>query len=204
MGFTTQAQQKILNAVFQAAALGAPATFYVGILTAKTWASGTVYTAGSSYVIPVGFNSLVGQTGCIFKCTTGGTSGGAEPTWPTTVGGTVNDNGVIWTEVSDLFQQGTFTNAEVTGSGYARVAIAASSGDFNNATNAQPAVTSNAVTISFPTPGVDWGLGVGFLISDASTAGNYWSWGVNDTALDCSSGSAPAYNVTNLQLQMTP
>jgi hypothetical protein len=42
-------------------------------------------------------------TGYTYICTTGGTSHATtEPTWPTTIGGTVNDNGVIWTCQADL------------------------------------------------------------------------------------------------------
>lgn len=35
-----------------------------------------------------------------FRCTTAGTTGGAEPTWNLGVGATTNDNGVVWTEVT--------------------------------------------------------------------------------------------------------
>jgi prepilin-type N-terminal cleavage/methylation domain-containing protein len=35
-----------------------------------------------------------------YRCTTAGTSGGTPPVWPTNSGGTVNDNGVVWTETS--------------------------------------------------------------------------------------------------------
>lgn len=36
----------------------------------------------------------------VFRCTTAGTSGGAEPTWTITKGGTTNDGSVVWTEVT--------------------------------------------------------------------------------------------------------
>lgn len=47
---------------------------------------------------------LVGQfiapttpNGYVYECTTSGTSGGTEPSWPTTPGNTVNDGTVVWT-----------------------------------------------------------------------------------------------------------
>ena len=36
----------------------------------------------------------------VFRCTTAGTTGGAEPAWNLSTGGTTNDNGVVWTEVT--------------------------------------------------------------------------------------------------------
>jgi hypothetical protein len=37
--------------------------------------------------------------GHLYKCTTAGTTGSTEPTWPTGPGATVTDGGVVWTEV---------------------------------------------------------------------------------------------------------
>ena len=37
------------------------------------------------------------NNGYIYQCTTAGTSGGSEPTWPTTIGNTVADGTVTWT-----------------------------------------------------------------------------------------------------------
>ena len=36
----------------------------------------------------------------VFRCTTGGTTGGAEPTWVLTKGATTADNTAVWTEVT--------------------------------------------------------------------------------------------------------
>jgi prepilin-type N-terminal cleavage/methylation domain-containing protein len=55
------------------------------------WRSGAVYTT-SNYVIPTNFN------GHRYRCTTAGTSGANEPTWPLNSTGTVTDSGVMWTE----------------------------------------------------------------------------------------------------------
>ena len=56
-----------------------------------TWATGVAYSAGD-IVRPTTVN------GRSYKCTIAGTSGGAEPSWGTTVNGTTVDNTVTWTE----------------------------------------------------------------------------------------------------------
>jgi uncharacterized phage protein (TIGR02218 family) len=62
------------------------------------WTASTAYTvrevrdaATGSVVRPLAFNDRH------FKCTVAGTSGGSEPTWNTTIGGTTVDGGVTWT-----------------------------------------------------------------------------------------------------------
>lgn len=66
--------------------------YYASSLTA--WASSTAYSVGD-WVKPTTPN------GCKYKCTTAGTSGGTEPTWPTTEFETVSDNTVVWTCYAD-------------------------------------------------------------------------------------------------------
>jgi len=56
----------------------------------STWAASKAYSLGD-FVVPSTVN------GYIYECTTAGTSGTAEPTWPTTVGTTVTDNTAVWT-----------------------------------------------------------------------------------------------------------
>lgn len=56
------------------------------------WAATTAYaTTSPHFVTPTTPN------GWRYECTTGGTSGGTEPTWPTTLGATVVDGTVTWT-----------------------------------------------------------------------------------------------------------
>lgn len=66
------------------------------------WVASTAYSIGAVVVptVPNGFS---------YVCTTAGTSGLAEPAWPTTIGGTVNDNGVIWTAQPDAYRPWEFT-----------------------------------------------------------------------------------------------
>lgn len=56
---------------------------------ADQWAADTAYSAGDT-VKPTSEN------GYIYKATVGGTSDSSEPTFPTTIGDTVVDNGVTW------------------------------------------------------------------------------------------------------------
>lgn len=58
--------------------------------TYSAWTSATAYSLGARR-IPTVANSLY------YQVTTAGTSGGGEPTWPTTVGDTVTDGSVVWT-----------------------------------------------------------------------------------------------------------
>jgi hypothetical protein len=78
---------------------GAYEAFYLQLLEeayrSTVWTASTVYSVGD-IVRPVTAN------GRSYKCTTGGTSGSSQPTWPTTFHGTVGDGSVVWTENSYL------------------------------------------------------------------------------------------------------
>lgn len=62
---------------------------------AGTWAATTAY-ALDDYILPST------PAGRFYKCTTAGTSGASEPTWPTTLGGTVTDGAVVWTDMGTI------------------------------------------------------------------------------------------------------
>jgi hypothetical protein len=53
------------------------------------WPAGAVVSTGRR-IIPTSSN------GFFYECITGGTTAGAEPTWPTTIGNTVVDNTAVW------------------------------------------------------------------------------------------------------------
>lgn len=200
---TTYADQKILNTLMQAASLGNPATWYVGLLGAATWQASTAYSSGT-YVVPTTFGSIpVLNPGRIWKCTTAGTSGSTQPTWGTTAGATNTDGTATWTEVTNLFQAGTFTGAELSGSSYARVAVTANSTNFSSATSAQPSTCQNAVAINFSSPtGSAWEQAVGFIYADASTGGNIWIWGGLTASVVAGVGSSPSIAVGGYTLSL--
>jgi hypothetical protein len=73
------------------------ASYYVKSGVATLWAAAQVVSTGARRV-PQEAYATVAAKGYVFECTTGGTTHATtEPTWPTTPGNTVNDNGVIWT-----------------------------------------------------------------------------------------------------------
>lgn len=71
----------------------------VSALTPDEWVTLTAYIL-TNFVEPTTPN------GYRYECTTAGTSGATEPTWPTTIGGTVTDGTVTWT-----CRKLTYTNA---------------------------------------------------------------------------------------------
>lgn len=73
-----------------AAVPGLSDNIYITDAPATYWAATTAYSL-TNYRCPTTPN------GYAYECTTAGTSGGTEPTWPTTVGNTVNDGTVVWT-----------------------------------------------------------------------------------------------------------
>lgn len=75
------------------------------VASESTWQASHSYT--NETIRPVAAN------GCRYVCIAGGTSGGAEPAWPATVGATVADGTVTWTCEDDTYAYaaGDFTGA---------------------------------------------------------------------------------------------
>ena len=62
------------------------------------WAASTGFAVGDVRRATTSQNS-----GLVFECTTAGTSGSSEPTWPTDIGSTLTDNTVVWTAISSVY-----------------------------------------------------------------------------------------------------
>ncbi|HSY22315.1 MAG TPA: hypothetical protein VK841_09385 [Polyangiaceae bacterium] len=77
-------------------------------IVGSTWAATTAYTT-TQFVVPTVAN------GFYYKCTTGGTSGSSQPTFPTTVGTTVTDGSVTWTCWGTIVAQNTTTGITLGG-----------------------------------------------------------------------------------------
>jgi len=77
-------------------------------LEPPNWAAPTAYTvreardAATGSVVRPTDDSASGFNDRHFKCTTAGTSGGSEPAWNLTIGGTTSDGSVTWTTIQAL------------------------------------------------------------------------------------------------------
>jgi hypothetical protein len=67
---------------------------------AVTWVLNTAKTLGA-YIKPTVSNTYY------YKCTTAGTTGGTQPTWGTTIGGTTTDGTVTWTNMGLIVKSST-------------------------------------------------------------------------------------------------
>jgi hypothetical protein len=85
-----------------------PSTWYEAT-NPPAWSNGVVKALGDA-VRPTARN------GYTYECTTAGTTGSTEPTWPTTVGATVTDGTVTWT----CRQSYALANASLTASAFSK------------------------------------------------------------------------------------
>jgi len=66
----------------------------------------TAWTASTAFVVgDIRRATTVQASGLWFRCTTAGTSGSSEPSWPTDIGNTTNDNTVVWTAFSSVYEE---------------------------------------------------------------------------------------------------
>lgn len=151
-------------------------TVYAALLKIRAQSSSLRSTAVSvgDFTIPATPN------GRLYRCTTAGTTGAGEPTWATTDGGTTSDGTAVWTEHTPSLKSAT-NIPECAYTSYARVAIGTAGASLFAAAASQS--SSNASAINFPTKtgGTDETV-AGFLLYDASSAGNLLEFGLLTSA----------------------
>ena len=143
--------------------------------TAFPWVASTAYALGD-VARPVTGNSH------LYQCTTAGTSGSTQPTWPTT-GGTVTDGTAVWTDLGTAA-----TAALVSGPSIATATgVTVSFGRLQAVQQFTSFKRHHILTSDGGTPstGADAGAGTG--PSGISTTGSDHSFTVNIT-----SGTSPA------------
>lgn len=213
MALTDYAQNKIVDAVYRGQTLGAPATRYYGLFTSSKGerANSTAYAVNDTVVVKIGAKYS------FYKCTTAGSTGAALPTGGAAYLGAVSevitDGSAVFTEQSAALDAAGFV--EVSGAGYARVAVAATMANFAATQGAGTTVsstgtngtTSNNAAITFPAPAGQWhptgGAIVGMFVSDAATGGNAWDWGINGATKNVNNGdAAPSFSPAGLTFQL--
>lgn len=199
---TDFAENKIVDAIYRGQPLGAPGTWYVGLIVASKGRSNNNRSAAvivGDTIIPATPN------GRLYRCTTAGTTGASEPTWPTTDNGTVADGTAVWTEATAFLDAGTIT--EASGGAYARASIAASLTAWAGTQSAGSTVastgtggqTSNNAAITYAAPSANWGTVWGFALYDAVSSGNAWFTAPLTTPQDVLNGqAAPSFAVAAL------
>lgn len=163
---------------------------WIGLVRATRGFSSNVRSAAVSSgdtIIPTTPN------GRLYRCSTAGTTGAGEPTWPTTEGGTVADGTAVWTEMTPDLDALNSNVTEVTGGSYARVQRNPLDANWSGA-SATDGLTDNVAAITFPAPTANWGVIFGTFIADAVTAGNALFWGALTAPKTVNNGDpAPSY-----------
>ena len=98
--------------------------------------------------------------------------------------------GTVYLALFTAAPDDTGGGTEVSGGGYARVAVT------NNSTNwpaASGGSKSNGVDMTFPQATADWGTVVAFAIFDASTGGNMLYWGDLTTSKTINNGDTAKF-----------
>ena len=179
----------------------APTALYLGLFGAAPWQASTAY-ALNAFVC----DSNDTANTRLYKCTTAGTSGAADPfAAGNTDGQVITDNTVTWTEQTlamEAIADGAAWPGELSGSGYARLNLgltamtaAAAIGGTSTGSRSQ-----NAAQLTFPSATANWVRVLGFLWSTAATLGNYRAYGRMSSQLQVNSGQAVIFQAAALTL----
>ena len=69
-------------------------------MAVSAWAASTAFSVGD-----IRRATTDQASGLFFRCTTAGTSGSSEPSWPTDIGSTVTDNTCVWTGIASAYEE---------------------------------------------------------------------------------------------------
>jgi hypothetical protein len=143
--------------------------------TAIPWVASTAYKLGD-IARPTAANSH------LYQCTTAGTSGSTQPTWPTG-GGTVTDGTVVWTDLGTSATAALLSNSSLA----TNTGVTVSFGRLQAAENYTKFDRHHVITSDGGTPSTAADAGAGAGPSGISTTGSDHSFTVNITT-----GTAPA------------
>jgi hypothetical protein len=192
-GLSVYAQQKLNDHVRGKAAFTMPAT-YLALFRATAGRSprSTAVTVGQT-TIPAT------QNGRMYRCSVAGTTGAAEPTWPTTTAGSVVDGGATWVEMTTDFETNSAVAiaSEANYTSYARTSVPAASWTTASGVNGPNAAVINA-------PAATGGSNeIGQLaLYDALTVGNMLAYGPLNLAGPVTTGVTVSFDIGQLVLTL--
>lgn len=201
-------EAQVINHAFRSGTWTKPSTIALALIRATrgTWAASTAYAANDTAIPTAANGRLYRQT--VSTCT----SGGSQPTWPTTAGGIVADGTCSWTEQTVQLAACTFTEV-ANANGYAR-ASGASTTNPNDSNWTAPSAgegagtgaTSNINVIAYGAPtGGNWGLIFGVAVTDSATygAGNCYVTFALTTPKNVNNGdAAPSFQPGSIIIQI--
>lgn len=200
MGMLTDfAQNKIVDALFRAQALGAPSTMHFTLLTCTHGARANSNAYALNDTIAVLANDSKYH---LYKCTTAGTTAASQSTlYPGVANEAITDGTAVFTEQNAALDAGS-AMVEPSGGSFARVAVTPSLANWSGTQSAGSTVASSGTSgassnngaITFPVPTADWTAGTvkawGWAMFDASSSGNPWTWGPLSTLQSILNGQA--------------
>ena len=192
-----------------------PSTLYVALLTNTKGARANSFTYAVNDTI-----SLTANDGKIhyYKCTaiTTGISSAAQSTlYPGTANEVIVDTGATFTEQNAGLDSNSAIVVEASGTGYARVNLAAALANWAGTQAAASTTTStgtlgttsNNSAVTFGTPTTSWqpaaGVIWGFAVFDQLAGGNLLAWGPLGTVQTVLNGqAAPSFAISTLSMQI--
>jgi hypothetical protein len=177
-----------------------PSSIYVALLTCTkgSRANSTAYALNDTIALTANDTKIH-----YYKCTTAGTTAAAQSTlYPGAANEAITDGTAVFTEQNSGLDSNGAILVEASGTGYARVALAAALANWaGTQSSASTTVstgtggqTSNNSTITFGTPTASWqpaaGVIWGFAIFDQATSGNLLDWGPLTTVQTVLNGQA--------------
>jgi hypothetical protein len=166
-----------------------PPTVYIALIRCSAGQSprSTAVTSGQT-------TAPAASNGHMYRCTSAGTTGSGEPSWPTISAGTVSDGTVVWTEMTPDFQanNSNLTGVEANYTGYARAALSGLMG----AASAGSSTNTTAINLAACTGGTNT---IGAWCSyDALTTGNLLKFAATTNFLVVSNGITPSFPIGDL------
>ena len=140
------------NTILNVSQVGASSYDGMSLGSRIDWAATTAYSQGDA-VIPTSSN----RNGYFYECTTAGTSGGSEPTWSATEGGSTSDGTATWTTRKFILR--AENNNIIDDNSYIRYGIASYATDNNFGFNYVKGQTGTAIRIINYYPQIPRGIG---------------------------------------------